>query len=239
MDTTRSKGPVLGAGLLLAALLALTALPALAQDGSPLPDGAAASVVPPTEEPLGVPYGEWGQRWWQWLVSTPSDVNPLLTGDCQPGQGGDVFFIPHTFAGETVETTCTVDPGQWILASAGSASWDNSDGCCDEEGSLEAGVLAERPTYSDLAVTIDGHAVEDIDSYWVVSPVFSIEYPEDNVLGAEPGTYDAVTGGWFVMIPPLEPGTHTIVVHDAIDFSDGDGPQVAELTATVEVAAAD
>jgi hypothetical protein len=221
-----------------AALLIPAAVPAVAQEASPSSAGSAATAVPPGGDPLGVPYGEWGQRWWQWLISTPSTTNPIVTGDCQAGQAGDVFFIPHTFPGESTTVACAIGPDQWVLASAGGVIWDNADGCCETAEDFVAAIEADRPTFSNPAVIVDGVEVPDIESYYVMSPLFEAEYIEDNIFGYEPATHDAMVGGWFVMIPPLAPGEHTIVVRDDIDdLSDEAGPQTAELTAEVTVEA--
>ena len=64
-----------------------------------------------------------------------------------------------------------------------------------------------------------------------------IEYAEGNVYSVPAGTYDAAMGGWFVMIPPLEPGSHTITVGNTWDdpADDAGGPMRSELTANVTV----
>ena len=139
-------------------------------------------------------------------------------GDCQAGQGGEVFYIPHVPPGVSASTDCTVGADQWILAQAGGTIWDNSDGSESTPEDLLALVEADIPVFSEPAVSIDGEDVADIESYWVVNPDFTIEYAEGNVYGLPAGSWDAAMGGWFVIIPPLEPGSHTIVVHDAIDL---------------------
>ena len=233
MKKRRSQVP-LGTALISAMALALVAVPVVAQTESP-PAGSAATVVPPTEAPLGTSYAEWGANWWQWLLSVPPVEDPAV-GDCQAGQGGEVFYIPHVSPGVSATTDCTIGVDQWIVASAGGTIWDASDG---SEGLL-ALVEADIPTFSGPGVSIDGEDVSDIESYWLVNPDFTIEYTDDNPYGLAAGTWDAAMGGWYVMIPPLEPGPHTIVVRDFYDDpADEDGPLLAELTvnATVEPAA--
>jgi hypothetical protein len=221
----------------------------LAQDSSGAPAelavpgetaATAALVAAPGSDPLGVSYGEWADRWWTWVTAVPAAQNPLMTDQCQAGQetGGDVFFLPHTAPGQTVTADCVVGAGQSILAQAGSIIWTNDEGETFEE--MVPLVEGERDSFSELSVTIDGAEVPDIDSYWVVSPGTSHTFGEDNVFGYDPGTQmDAVVGGWFVMIPPLGPGSHTVVLRDAVDMGDGSEPQVAEYTANVTVESAE
>ena len=102
----------------------------------------------------------------------------------------------------------------------------------DEE--LLAGVEGEKAVFSNLSVSIDGVEVPDIDSYWATSEPFDLVAIEDNILGVEAGTQvrNAV-GGWFVIIPPLEPGSHTIVVKDDIDdLTNEDPPTTASSPRT-------
>jgi len=230
----------------LSMLLLSGASVAVGQDTSAEPvasEGTAMAPAPvvaaPGSDPLGVSYGEWADRWWSWVAGVPSAENPLITGDCEVGQedGGAVFFLPQVAPGSTVAADCAVAADQSILAQAGSVIWTNDDGETFEE--MAPLVEGERDTFSDLSLTIDGVEVPDIDSYWVVSPGAHYVFGEDNLFGYDPGTErDAVVGGWFVMIPPLEPGSHSIVVRDAVDMGDGTDPQVAEYTANVTVEAA-
>jgi hypothetical protein len=221
----------------------------LAQDTSAAPaeDGASAEamatgtlVAPPGSDPLGVSYGQWADRWFTWVASVPAAENPLLTDDCQAGQeeGGDVFFLPHAMPGTSVTAECMVGADQSVLAQAGGVIWTNDDGETFEE--MVPLVEALRGDFSQLSVTIDGVEVPDIDSYWVVSPGARYVFGEDNIFGVDPGTeLDAVAGGWFVMIPPLEPGSHTIVVRDRVASDDGSESPIAEYTANVTVESAE
>jgi hypothetical protein len=208
----------------------------MAQDEA-TPPGSAATVVPITEDPLGVSYGEWAGRWWQWIAGIPLSENPMTGDHCQVGQGGDVFFIPHTSPGSTVTTTCQIGADQWVYASAGGTIWTDTEGETAEE--LTALVNSERGVFSDLAVIVDDVPVPDIEAFWAVSDPFTVTYIEDDLLGGEPGAQnEAVAASFGVMIPPLEPGEHTIVVRDTITHeSVGPEPAVAELTANITVAA--
>src|SRR4051794_17919418 len=67
------------------------------------------SVVEPTKQLTA--------QWWRWVLSIPSEDNPLLdtTGEkCQEGDMGDVFFLVGTTGG-SVERECTISEGQDIL----------------------------------------------------------------------------------------------------------------------------
>src|SRR2546427_7156737 len=90
---------------LCAALFVASATPALADNPNP-------GIAPPNSHPHGLTYGEWNGRWWQWALSIPSDVNPVLdtTGvHCAEGQTGKVWFLAGTFGGAATRT-CTISP---------------------------------------------------------------------------------------------------------------------------------
>ena len=75
---------------------------------------SAADVV--KAEGFGATYGEWSARWWQWALSIPAAVNPILdaTGaNCARDQVDDVWFLAGTFGG-TVTRSCTIPAvGAW------------------------------------------------------------------------------------------------------------------------------
>jgi hypothetical protein len=199
-------------------------------------EGAGFTVVPPGGNPLGVPYEEWAANWWKWMMSVPLEENPGEVDNCQANQAGEVFIIPLTPAGNTLETSCTIGADKYILVSGGSTINNIRGSGGDEErlrADIEADLDADPPIFSNVSVTVDGEAVPDIDSYRVISPLFDVDFIEDNLMGQVPGTTgQQMIGGWFVMLEPLSTGDHTIVAHDDIQGLP------TELIANVEVTAA-
>jgi hypothetical protein len=84
----------------------------------------------------------------------------------------------------------------------------------------EAKLSQDNPAL--LRLSVDGVLLSDLSAYRAQSPVFSYSMTTDNVIsyllalfgfpGPEPpGTYTpAVSDGYWVMLTPLPPGTHTI-----------------------------
>ena len=60
---------------------------------------------------------------------------------------------------------------------------------------------------------VNGEVVPEIDRYRAQSPTFTLQLPEDNILALPPGTGRAVADGYQVILPPLAPDAHEIVVH--------------------------
>ena len=62
-----------------------------------------------------------------------------------------------------------------------------------------------------LTATIDGEAVGNLGQQRVQSPVLIITYPDNNIDGVPKGTYSPnVSDGYWLMLPPLPAGAHTI-----------------------------
>ena len=199
--------------LVVVLTLASTA-PATAQDASPsaAPATSAVTVVPPDQYPLEIPYAEWAARWWSWIATQPAETNPLVTGDCQAGQGGEVFFIPHTSPGSDATSECVVAADQSVLASAGGTIWDTTGGCAGTDTRAISRPLcwpASRPTSPSSPTwpsSSMGKRCPTSRRSGVASPVFDIQIPEGNIFEVPPQTAQAAVGGWFVMLEPLAPG---------------------------------
>lgn len=83
------------------------------------PAQAAASpgVRPPQSQPYGHTYGEWADRWWQWVDSIPKSVNPMIdpTGaNCAQGQSGPVWFLAGS-PGGSYDRSCTIPAGKAVF----------------------------------------------------------------------------------------------------------------------------
>lgn len=171
------------------------------------------------EEIHGASLGEWSARYWQWVTSLPVGENPAQdpTGAmCGYGQTGPVFFIPRNMP------PCTVPAGVSVfLPIAGSqcSTLEPPPFHGDDEASLRACAAIEADRYTRIVVRVNGEVVPDVEQYRAASPVFSMQLPENNILAVPAGTGLAVADGYQVVLRPLPPGTHEIVVH--VEVIDG------------------
>jgi hypothetical protein len=129
-------------------------------------------------------------------------------------------------------TTCHAAVGQPVLVSPASSITIADPG--DTDADIVAELTDAVATLINARVTVDGQDVPGLDAFRVISEPFDLPLVEGNLFGADPGTARAVAGGIFLMLLDLEPGTHTIVVHDESE-DPADGLLAAELTATVVV----
>src|SRR5262249_1013689 len=137
---------------------------------------------------------------------------------------GPVWFLAGGLGGAATRH-CTVPAGKALLMTpltqldgAGALDCDPtvpSVLCNVNTLRALAAAFADDPT--TLEVTVDGHQVQHVGDYRVQSPVFSITYPDNNVLsflaGTEipSGTYTPnVSDGYWLLLAPLSAGAHTI-----------------------------
>jgi hypothetical protein len=141
-------------------------------------------------EPFGIPYYKWTESWWDWLVSIPTDSNPVLVMDGKECQKGMHYKYPVIFlAGsmnDTASRNCTIPFGVSIFFPATTSYCYNTVVVNRTEDQLRACASLQK---SDLntKVTIDGSDLNtfayDITNARVQSNLFGIEVPEDNIPG--------------------------------------------------------
>ena len=203
---------------LVAMMICLFAVPTWAND-----DGAKGSLKK---------YGKLAAKWWQWAEEPyPPPILPPVEGpsgptDCSLGQKGKIWFLAGTY-GTTVVRDC-IDPiprGKSLFFPLVNAYTDNDD-CINLEidtedctvqlkreqvdslfsystmSLLEAYYFGEgHDSYAcQMSVTVDGKPVHH--KY----PIIRIQSPPFK-LPDEPGN---ITDGFWVLVPPLPKGDHTI-----------------------------
>jgi hypothetical protein len=191
--------------------------------GEPFVPTASAAISPVDVQSFGATYGEWSARWWQWAISIPVAVNPILAPDgaidCALGQTGNVWFLAGNF-GNTSVRTCTIPAGKPLFFPVFNfVVFDPFT----HETILDLRMQAAEPidAATDLEATIDGkRAAKDLRAFRVQSPVFStviptapppLPAPDPGPFLLSPGLHSTmVTDGYWLLLEPLKPGHHTI-----------------------------
>jgi hypothetical protein len=178
-------------------------------------------------------------EWWQWAMSIPTSVNPLLdtTGDnCMVGQRGSIWFLGGVNGGGSAERTCSVPEGLPLFFPVTNIIFANSPNVCGQGPEnftvkFMRGVIKPLvDSFRNLSVTVDGRDVKKTLLQRVQSDPFEVALPEDNLFvapcstqtppGSPAGIYSpAVDDGYYVALPPLKLGSHTIHFH--ADNADG------------------
>jgi hypothetical protein len=168
--------------------------------------------------------------WWQCVFETPASENPLTdtTGQfAAVNQSGRVWFLAGNVGGTTVRT---------ITVPSGKALFFPIVNVFDVEDAIIAGgvklFLVPQPvqvaqafvsnviaTATSLSCEVDGSPVPVTAANLEQSMPFSLHLPADNILGVPAGIYyPAVDSGYYVLLPPLSAGQHTIHWAGSITF---------------------
>jgi hypothetical protein len=207
--------------------------------GATAPDTAAVEILPPDEPWAGATRGEWDARWWQWAVSMPEAVNPNFdtSGErCGYGQSGPVFFLPGNVVGEeAAEITCVVAEGSAIYVNVAGAECSTVEpppffGRTEDE--LRACATEAVDQATDIQARVNGQDVADLDAYRTTSPMFTITFPENNIVGIEPGIGQVVSEAISFIIAPPPPGDYEIEV--SVTLAGQTEPVGATITVIVE-----
>jgi hypothetical protein len=221
--------------VLIFGCVVLVALAGLTTATSVAGPGATPGVLPPQSHAFGKTYDEWAAAWWQWSLSIPKDVNPMLdtTGaNAALGQDGHVWFLAGIWGGNgTYVRTCNVPAGKALFFPIYNNIWvttpgdylpmgydDPVDYWADNEEWVRNYIGGLNAAVKILSIEIDGVPVPD-PGYRVSSPAFAVTFPEDPVWdgifdwGVEAGVPAWPTideGSCYLMLAPLSVGEHTI-----------------------------
>jgi hypothetical protein len=161
----------------------------------------------------GASLDTWSARHWQWTLGFPVSTSPGMdpTGaSCMVGQHGPVFFMARNLA------PCTVPEGAVVLipvAGAECSSVEREPFTGDDEKALRDCASADVDRYTNISVTVNGTLVPEIARYRIGTELFNVVLPEHNILGAAPGAAWVIADGYNVLLRPLPPGEHTVIVH--------------------------
>jgi hypothetical protein len=186
--------------------------------------GAAANPNPGIVPNTGDRYGQLGAQWWQWALSFPKADVPYMQPsgpvDISAHQSSNVWFLAGAGWGVSpVERSGQVPAGKYLFTPI--ANYINDYPCPDpgfqpEKGeSLKAFLTrtGQVPPLTDLAATLDGQPITNLDAYKATSNLFWFQADPamaefDPCITGEPQR--AVTDGYWLLLAPLTPGEHTL-----------------------------
>jgi hypothetical protein len=187
-------------------------------------------------------YGEWAAQWWKWALAGPDGENAVqdTTGEfCHVNQPkGKVWFLAGTFGG-TVTRTCTIPKKKALFYPLVNSFWTDCPGTSDEDltDAQVRAILANFTAGGDLACqltsTLDEVAIpsKQILTVRTQSPRFTSILPENHLPDIGGCGFELPVGktgrqiaeGYWIMLPPLSPGEHTLTLHGAgCDATTGD-----------------
>ena len=155
----------------------------------------------------GKTYGQWEAAWWTWATSA---VDPLNSSTCDTTQTGNVFLLAGTSGGEKTRT-CTIPSGKYLYFPLVNTTYWNDDGTAKKAMLPVINGLMDNTL--QLRAVLDGKPLVPTYKLWqqrVTSPFYKLTFTAGNSFGAKPGTWDAIAVGYYAMLTPLTPGTHTL-----------------------------
>ena len=181
---------------------------------------------------FGKTYGQWSATWWQWALSlhAPGGHPLVQTGsmDCSTGQGGPVWFLGGRFCANddpncgftNIVRSCTMPANKALYIAVANAENSAPEVPNYQIADIMAGNSAAMDGVTNIFFQVDGAAVPHLkENFRVQSPAFGITMPDDNLFKAiyPPGSsfpggtyFPAVDEGIYVMLSPLNPGSHVI-----------------------------
>jgi hypothetical protein len=175
---------------------------------------------------FGKTYGEWVAEWMKWVERSNAVAIFDTTGEScsenQPNSG--VWFLAGSFGGE-VERTCAIPHGRYLFYPLVETGWIDCPGTADvtTPNATVRDIMAYMLNNAgELTSTVDNITVSGLQMLIVraQSPNFTGILTEDSFLDSScpPGLPAGKTGrqivdGYWVMLPPLSGGQHTLTLH--------------------------
>ena len=169
------------------------------------------------EKPYGSTYGQWTVKWWQWAISSPIDMNPLVDSTGQysgVNQSGPVWFLAGTLGDNNKPVRkCEIPFGKALLFPVINYEINQL-----EDPELETDDEMIKFVVDDINDIIHREAMIDgvkIPTYRVQSSpkAFFLNFPENNWMGISSGSIKAAADGYWVFLRPPKPGRHDLFFH--------------------------
>jgi hypothetical protein len=179
---------------------------------------ALAFFHPPLAVADEPPYPTFNE-WWQWSLSLPSAVNPILDNSgqrCAFGQRGNLWFLAGNTGGRT-NRACTLPAGARVMIPIHNTVCFLDE--VDDAASCAAATAADFASFTRAEVQFSGPEAPLVFEQPPTVPGewdFTFSVPRNGIFGLKPGLYRAVSaaGRWaFVNLPT--PGVYTLRVQAA------------------------
>jgi len=178
--------------------------------------GKPVAALDPDELVFERTQSEWSQAYLQWVAAFPRGSSPVsdTTGAlCAAKQSGEVWFLASSEGTAPVERRCAVPAGKTLFVPI--ASVLERSGNREPDCAAMARVAAANLTHVNaMSLVIDGRPLDELGAWRQTSGgCFALGVR----LVPRQDAKQAVSDGWFAMLPPLAPGAHTIVVRARFD----------------------
>ena len=156
--------------------------------------------------------------WWIWAAGLPSgDPTCGVTGQ------GSLFFVSEIASTQK----CTVASGQTVLAAVINFEWSATEAVQPANSAYppichvtaQSALLAcanwQANQVTETNATLDGTPLPIVK---LTASAFTETWAYNNYFGVPPGPTPAAAAGYYVLLPPLTRGSHTLKVSGSADF---------------------
>lgn len=178
----------------------------------------SVGIFPLNSKPFGLSYEDHIKNYWKFALSLPNDVNPWNdeTGEmCRNGQesvNSSIFYLSPGGGGNFTRV-CKIPSGSGIFIPVLVGEFSLSElGKDAKKEDLRAFAENDKDNMHVFTLDIDDNKLdtEDLREYGIVTSLFNLTFPENNLFGAEPGPTLAAADGYYIITEPLEKGTYVI-----------------------------
>ena len=163
-------------------------------------------------KPFGVDYKDWTAEWWQWNMGIPKALHPrdnYSAEKCSIHQEGPVWFLPDSLTGKE-DRTCSIPFGKAILVPALTGNCDADSPSAPQSEADLLKCASEGAQGSVVSASFDGVPIKNLPDYRVNTGLFNMTVPQDNIFNNIPGTFKAVSDGFYVFLEPPSIGKHEL-----------------------------
>lgn len=202
-----------------------------------------AAVLPLSAKVEGQGYAELSARWWRWTDRFPSGMEPYRDPDgrwCGIAQEGPVWFLAGTDGSDSVKRRCSVPVGKHVFLPVINLYQRTRYGIpaklrAAQCKSLLGGLALSNDALRSAVVLVDGVRVDDPRRYRVrTERCFDAYEPSENG-----DAIIAASDGYWLLLPPMKAGRHTIVVGAnygrGVEDDDGYGNMVQNFEYVLDV----
>jgi hypothetical protein len=176
--------------------------------------GQIATPLAPSYKLQGQSAADLAAAWWKWAKSSPSSTNPVedRTGaHCDTNQQGPVWFLAGGYGSSVISRHCDIPAGKHVFFPIINMVYfpGTADSGLTCEEAIQNGKL-NNDTALDLFVRIDGVSLQNPKRFRAAtSTCFDLleRVPKDQM---PYNAYPSATDGYWILLPPLKRGTHTI-----------------------------
>jgi hypothetical protein len=176
-------------------------------------------------KPYGETYGHWTVKWWQWFLSTPKSINPIVDGTGeyayvnQPSK--DVWFLAGKLADEDRNLPnrfCRIPTGRSILfpvINCEANPLEYPELRTDQD--LIERVKRDEDTIINKECTVNAKRIP-AQRVKADPPVFELRINEDNAINVKGGSTYASADGYWIFLKPLPIGEHIISFQGSCEY---------------------